>query len=103
MPARVIDPDDVFAEDGAWAGREEAGPPVAWRICGRHGEVEAEGCSIEVVDGMLHVLDANEDVLLALPPSAWERVEAVSGRIGAAGGRAGESPPPGEPGVRDAA
>jgi hypothetical protein len=76
IPSPVIDPDDVF-DDRSWPARDEPARPVRWSIRTRDGAIEAEGWSIEIVEGTLHVLDGNEDVLLAAAPGAWERVEAA--------------------------
>lgn len=72
-PARRIDPAAIFPEDGLWDAEPPAGPAV-WRVATPRGVFFADAHAVEVVEGALLLLDADDNVLGVLDPGQWDMV-----------------------------
>jgi len=73
---RAIDPESVFPEE-SWSGPACDGRMAVWRIETPAGTFHADAHAIEIVDGVLILLDSSDEVLGVLDPGQWDRVAGV--------------------------
>jgi hypothetical protein len=96
-PARRIDPAAIFPDDGRWDDGPPEGPAV-WRVATPRGVFFADAHAVEVVEGALLLLDAEDNVLGVLDPGQWDAVAchrpgaAAAAEIPAGGAPAPEAP-----------